>query len=66
MKKNPMTTLIELQSSLADIGAPVERTTISAALHKSKLYGKVTRWKPLLRKRHMTAHLEFAKKHVKD
>ena len=26
----------------------------------------MARWKPLLRKRYMTAHLEFAKRHVKD
>ena len=26
----------------------------------------VTRWKPLLSKRHMTARLEFAKRHTND
>ena len=61
-----MTTLTELQSSLAEMGEPAGRTTVSAALHKSKLYGRVVRLKPLLRKRHMTAHLEFVKRHVKD
>ena len=64
--KNPMTTLTELQSSLADVGEPSGRTTISAELHKSWLYGRVARQKPLLRKRHMTACQEFAKRHVKD
>jgi len=39
------------------------RTTISAALH---LYGRVARWKPLISKRHMTARLEFAERHLKD
>ena len=29
------------------------------------LHGRVARWKPLLSKRHMTARLEFAKRHVK-
>ena len=29
-------------------------------------YGKVARQKPLLSKRHMTAHLELAKRHKKD
>ena len=48
------------------MGEPARRTTVSAALHKSRLYGRVARWKPLLKKRHMTAHLEFAKRHVKD
>ena len=41
-------------------GKPSRRTTISAALHQSGLYGEVARRKPLLSKRHMTAHLEFA------
>jgi hypothetical protein len=37
---------------------PSRRIFISAALHQSGLYGRVTRRKPLLRKRHMTACLE--------
>ena len=58
-----MTILTELQSSLAEIVEPAKRTTISAALHKSRIYGRVVRWKPPLKKqRHMTAGLEFAKK----
>ena len=48
------------------MGEPSRRTTISAALHQSGPYGRVTRLKPLLSKRHMTAHLEFAKRHLKD
>jgi hypothetical protein len=31
-----------------------------------RLLDRVARWKPLLSKRHMTAHLEFAKGHQKD
>jgi hypothetical protein len=42
------------------MGEP-SRTTISAALHQSGLYGRVARRKPLLSKRQMTARLEFAK-----
>ena len=57
--KNAMT---ELQSSLAEMGEPDRRTIIFAALHKSRLYGRVARWKTLLRKRHMTACLELTKK----
>jgi hypothetical protein len=48
------------------MGEPSRRTTISAALHQSGLHGRVARQKPLLGKRHMTACLEFAKKHLKD
>ena len=62
VNKNPMTTLTELLSSLSEMGEPSGRPTISAALHKSRLYGRVTRRKPLLRKRHTTRHLEFAQR----
>ena len=64
--KNPMVSLTELQSSSVEMGKPCRRTTISAALHQSGLYGRVARWKPILSKRHMTAQLEFAKRHLKD
>ena len=62
--KNPMVTLTELQSSSVEMGEPSRRTTISAALHQSGLYGRVARRKPLLSKRHMTARLEFAKRQL--
>ncbi|KAI3374532.1 hypothetical protein L3Q82_021102, partial [Scortum barcoo] len=47
-------------------GEPSRRTTISAAIHQSGLYGREARRKPLLSKRHMAARLEFAKMHLKD
>ena len=59
--KNPMLTLIELQSSTVEMGEPSRRTTISAALHQPGLYGRVARLKPLVSKRHMTA-LEVCQK----
>ena len=49
-----------------EMGEPSRRTTISAALHQSGLYGRVARRKPLLRKRLMAVHLEFAKRYLKD
>ncbi|KAG2455931.1 TCB1 transposase, partial [Polypterus senegalus] len=64
--KNPMVTLPELQRSSVERGEPSRRTTISAAIHQSGLYGRVARRKPLLSKRHMAARLEFAKRHLKD
>ena len=64
--KNPMVTLTELKSSSVEMGEPSRRTTLSAALHQSGLYGRVVRRKPLLSKRHMIAHLEFAKRYLKD
>jgi hypothetical protein len=63
--KNPMVTLTELQSFSVEVGEPSRRTTISAALHQSGLYGRVARWKPFLSKRHVTARLEFAKNLLK-
>ena len=38
---------------------------MSAALHQSGFYGRVARWMPHLSKRHMTALLQFAKRHLK-
>ena len=64
--KNPMVTLTELQSSSVEMGEPSRRTTISAALHQSGLDRRMARQKQLLSKRHMTARLEFAKRHLKD
>ncbi|KAG2469087.1 TCB1 transposase, partial [Polypterus senegalus] len=64
--KNPMVTLSELQRSSVERGEPSRRTTISAAIHQSGLYGRVARRKPLRSKRHMAAHLEFVKRHLKD
>ena len=66
MTKDPIITLTELQSSSVEMGEPSRRTTISAALHQSGLYGRVARQKPLLSKRLMTARLEFAKRHLLD
>uniref|UniRef100_A0A4W5KX37 Disco interacting C n=1 Tax=Hucho hucho TaxID=62062 RepID=A0A4W5KX37_9TELE len=50
---------------------PIDIETSVIRTHKSItecacLYGRVARRKPLLSKRHMTAHLEFAKRHLKD
>ena len=63
--QDSMVTLTDLQSSSVEMEEPPRRTTISAALHQSGLYGQVAKWKPLLSKRHMTACLEFAKRHLK-
>ena len=64
--KNQMTTLEELQSPLAEMVEPARRTIICAALHKSRLYGRVARRKLLLRKMHMTVCLELEKRHMKE
>jgi hypothetical protein len=46
-------------------GRTFQNDNISAALHQSGLYGKVSRRKRLISKMHLTAHLEFAKRHLK-
>uniref|UniRef100_A0AAZ3SDV6 Transposase Tc1-like domain-containing protein n=1 Tax=Oncorhynchus tshawytscha TaxID=74940 RepID=A0AAZ3SDV6_ONCTS len=61
-----MVTLTKLQSSSLEMGETSRRTTISAALHQSGLYGRVVRQKLLLSKRHITARLEFAKRLIKN
>jgi hypothetical protein len=48
------------------MGELSRRSTISAALHQSGVYGRVARRMPHLSKKHMTARLEFAKRHLKD
>uniref|UniRef100_A0A803JWW4 Transposase Tc1-like domain-containing protein n=1 Tax=Xenopus tropicalis TaxID=8364 RepID=A0A803JWW4_XENTR len=62
--KRPMVTLGELQRSTAQVGESVHRTTISRALHKVGLYGRVARRKPLLTENHKKFRLQFATSHV--
>jgi hypothetical protein len=65
-RRNLMVTQTELQSSSMVMGEHSRRTTTFAALHQSGLFDRVARRKPLLSERHMTARLEFAKRHLKD
>ncbi|MGH0127234.1 UNVERIFIED_CONTAM: hypothetical protein FKN15_074929 [Acipenser sinensis] len=41
-------------------------STISKAFHKNGLYGRVARKKPWLKKTHILARKEFAKRHLED
>ncbi|KAG2463554.1 TC1A transposase, partial [Polypterus senegalus] len=66
VKKNPKITLAELQRCSQEMGESCRKSTITAALHQSGLYGRMACWKPLLSARHMTARMEFAKRHLKD
>ena len=45
--KRPKITLKELQSSTAEIGVSVHRTTLSCTLHRAGLYGRVARQKAI-------------------
>ena len=62
VKKNPKITVAELQRCSREMGESSTKSTITAALHQSGLYGRVARRKPLLSARHMKARIEFAKK----
>ncbi len=66
VKKNPKITVAELQRCIRKMGESCRKSTITAALHQSGLYGRVAQRKPLLSARHMKARMEFAKKHLKD
>ncbi|MBN3272188.1 TCB1 transposase, partial [Polyodon spathula] len=64
--KRPKITLKELQSSTAEIGVSVHRTTLSRTLHRAGLYGRVARKKPLLKEKNKQTRLVFTKRHVGD
>ncbi|MGH0155616.1 UNVERIFIED_CONTAM: hypothetical protein FKN15_036354 [Acipenser sinensis] len=49
--KRPNITLKELQSSTAEIGVSVHRTTLSPTLHRAGLYGRVARKSHCLKKK---------------
>ena len=59
--KNLMFTLAEVQRSCVEMGETSQRTTITATLHQSVLYGRVARRKPLLSERRMKAKLSLCK-----
>uniref|UniRef100_A0AAZ3RR21 Transposase Tc1-like domain-containing protein n=1 Tax=Oncorhynchus tshawytscha TaxID=74940 RepID=A0AAZ3RR21_ONCTS len=63
--KRPKIILKELQSSTAEIGVSVHRTTLSRTLHRAGLYGR-ERKKPLLEERNKKTCLVFTKRHVGD
>ena len=64
--KRPNITLKELQSSTAEAGVFVHRTTLRRTLHRAGLYGRVARKKSLLKEKNKQTHLVFAKRHVGD
>ncbi len=47
VKKNPKITVAELQRCIREMGESCRKSTITAALHQSGLYGRVARRKPL-------------------
>ena len=63
-QENPRKTSRDLQADLAAAGTKVHRTTVRRVLNNAGLYGRVARKKPLLKKKHREARLQFAKSHV--
>ena len=61
-----MATLKELQCSTAELGDTVHMATIARVLHKTGLYGRVAKRKPLLKKTRIKSRLEFPRRHVGD
>ena len=64
--KRPIATLKEVHAFMAQTGHCVHVTTISQPFHKSGLYGRVARRKPVLQKAHFEFHLKCAKNHSGD
>ena len=61
--KKPHTTLKSIQTSLADAGTIVGRTTVQRILHQKGYRGCKPRKTPLLRHHHVKARLQFVKDH---
>ncbi len=61
VKKNPNITVAELRRCIQEMGESCRKSTITAALHQSGLYGRVARRKPLLSAGHMKARMEDSK-----
>ncbi len=62
--KEPRTTSIELQASLASIKVSVHDSTIRKRMGKNSIHGRDTRQKPLLTKNNKKACLTFAKIYI--
>ncbi|KAL0194239.1 hypothetical protein M9458_012535 [Cirrhinus mrigala] len=58
VKKNTKITVAELQRCSREMGESCRKSTITAALHQSGLYGRVARRKPLLSARRMKARMD--------
>ncbi|KAI4892864.1 hypothetical protein NFI96_000757 [Prochilodus magdalenae] len=66
VKADPRITRRELQEDLMAVGTLVSNNTISNILYRNGLRSRRARKVPLLSKRHVKAHLQFAHDHLED
>ena len=65
VSQNPRKSANELACELSEMcGVNISGATIRRALHRANLHGRRPRRKPLLKPRHKTARLEFARKYI--
>lgn len=65
VSKMPRTSAKMIVADLASSGVDVSRNTVVRALHRGGLQGHCPRRTPLLKQRHITARLRFAREHLK-
>lgn len=65
VSKMPRTSAKMIVADLASSGVDVSRNTVVRALHRGGLQGHRPRRTPLLKQRHITARLRFAREHLK-
>lgn len=64
VQMDPKQTAADIRKSLETMGVNVHETTVRRVLHQSGLYGRRARRKPLLRAKHKSDRLKYAKDHV--
>ena len=67
VKKNPFTTVGQINNTLQEVGISVSKSTIKRRFHQSKYRGFTTRCKPLVSLKNRKTRLEFlfkSKKHL--
>ena len=63
IKNNPRVSAKDLQKSLEHANISVDESTIRKTLNKYGVHGRTPRKKPLLSKKNIAEHLNFAKEH---
>ena len=65
VKKNPFTTVGQINNTLQEAGVCVSKSAIKRRLHQSEYRGFTTTCKPLVSLKNRKTRLEFAKQHLK-